>query len=229
MPWPWKPTGVVLGVGLVGRRTTGKGCSRQLTPFQSGPTWKSRRQTGFKLPIDGFSCGQARDAASKTKVDRVSDRRSGRLHRTPTPKLKAIRMKTRLLLVEDDEDLREALQRLISNDNEGIVIHAVPGVFKAISRAAVHAYDLVVLDLHLPDGDGFDVLDQVRRGRGQTTADVPVVIFSSLDPDLVAPLSGAKGADAYFPKSELGREHLRRWIRKAVAASRAKRTGAALG
>ena len=98
-----------------------------------------------------------------------------------------------ILLVEDDRSLASGLCKAL--DNEGFVTNHV-----AEGRAALHVIDveppdIVVLDLGLPDIDGLDVLQTIRRRSG-----VPVLILtarSSVD----ARVSGLdSGADDYLPK-----------------------------
>ncbi len=59
----------------------------------------------------------------------------------------------RLLLVEDEEGLVSALR--IGLRREGYAVDVSTTCADARVKLAVHAYDLVILDVNLPDGDGF--------------------------------------------------------------------------
>ncbi|HEX2190905.1 MAG TPA: response regulator [Longimicrobiaceae bacterium] len=100
----------------------------------------------------------------------------------------------RILLVEDNADLADGLQRNL--EVEGYDVRIAHRAAEALALAAQEEYDLVVLDLGLPDMDGFHVLRQLRA-RGSLT---PVLILSArgLETDKV---EGFRlGADDYVTK-----------------------------
>ena len=66
---------------------------------------------------------------------------------------------SKILIVDDDPDLRQALRlRLRANDYD--TVHAVDG-YSAIALAYKERPNLIILDLGLPAGDGFVVLDRL--------------------------------------------------------------------
>jgi DNA-binding response OmpR family regulator len=98
-----------------------------------------------------------------------------------------------ILLVEDDQSLAGGLCKALRN--EGFVTNHVAEGKAALHVIDVEPPDIVVLDLGLPDMDGLDVLQAMRR-----KSSVPVLILtarSSVD----ARVSGLdSGADDYLPK-----------------------------
>jgi DNA-binding response OmpR family regulator len=68
----------------------------------------------------------------------------------------------RLLLVEDEADLVETVRPSLVRD--GYAVDVAADVAGALDKLRVNAYDLMLLDLSLPDGDGFDLCGSVRRG-----------------------------------------------------------------
>jgi DNA-binding response OmpR family regulator len=100
----------------------------------------------------------------------------------------------RLLLVEDEERLAAAVAAGLVR--AGFVVDSVTTAEDARAALAAVAYDALVLDLGLPDGDGMDVLRALRQGRSAT----PVLILTARDAleDRVAGLDG--GADDYLLK-----------------------------
>jgi DNA-binding response OmpR family regulator len=68
----------------------------------------------------------------------------------------------RLLLVEDEADLVETVRPSLVRD--GYAVDVAIDVAGALDKLRVNAYDLMLLDLSLPDGDGFDLCSLVRRG-----------------------------------------------------------------
>ena len=100
----------------------------------------------------------------------------------------------RLLLVEDEERLAAAVAAGLGR--AGFVVDPVGSAEDARAALACVAYDAIVLDLGLPDGDGMDILRELRR-KGAAT---PVLILTARDAlrDRVAGLDG--GADDYLLK-----------------------------
>jgi DNA-binding response OmpR family regulator len=98
------------------------------------------------------------------------------------------------LIVEDDRAMarleRSALVRA------GLEVSVVHSAFDAMVAVETEHYDLFVIDLFLPDGDGFALCQQLRQ-----VYDTPTVIVSSLDPDIGAGLVAAEdGPRAFLPK-----------------------------
>jgi DNA-binding response OmpR family regulator len=105
---------------------------------------------------------------------------------------------TRVLLIEDERAIAESLEFALRRD--GFTVEHAASVSAARGRCG--GCDLIVLDLMLPDGSGFDLLSELR-GAGLRT---PVIILSSRDEeaDRVAGLEG--GADDYVVKPFSPRE-----------------------
>lgn len=82
-----------------------------------------------------------------------------------------------ILVVDDDPDMRQTLQiRLKAN---GYDVHCAEDGMGAISEARKHTPDLIVLDLGLPAGDGFVVLDTLKINRDLSS--IPVIVLSGRD------------------------------------------------
>jgi DNA-binding response OmpR family regulator len=72
----------------------------------------------------------------------------------------------RVLVVEDEQDLAEAVADSLRR--EGYAADVAPDSASALGLAAVNAYDLICLDLNLPDGDGLDICRELARGPEHT-------------------------------------------------------------
>jgi two-component system CheB/CheR fusion protein len=70
----------------------------------------------------------------------------------------------RVLLVEDHSDTREVLTRLLNTEN--CAVKAVSSVEAALQLTAVERFDVVVSDLGLPDGTGYELMRQLRDRHG---------------------------------------------------------------
>lgn len=100
----------------------------------------------------------------------------------------------RLLLVEDTDDVAEAI--MASFVHRGDAIDCVDSVEAACDTLAVNDYEVVILDINLPDGEGTEVLREIRRQRKPT----PVLILTArmAVEERVAALDN--GADDYLVK-----------------------------
>ena len=80
--------------------------------------------------------------------------------------------KERILVVENDVDVRRVSMRILRS--YGYTVSGVSDVQSASRAIAEGGYDLLLVDVHLPDGDGFDLINEL----GKATPDVPVLLVS---------------------------------------------------
>ena len=100
----------------------------------------------------------------------------------------------RILLVEDEESIRELIQ--LNLEEEGYEVVSTGNGRKALDMIAGQHFDLLLLDVMLPEVDGFSITEQVRL----TNHEVPILILTAKDmaQDRVAGLK--RGADDYLTK-----------------------------
>jgi DNA-binding response OmpR family regulator len=101
---------------------------------------------------------------------------------------------TRVLLVEDETRILEAMRRVLVAEHQ--VVDTATTVGDALALAQQHVYDVVVLDRILPDGNGLDLIGALRV-RGITTPVLMVTALSALE-HRVEGLDA--GADDYLGK-----------------------------
>jgi len=101
---------------------------------------------------------------------------------------------TQLLLIEDDSRIRRNVERgLVAR---GFSVRSAPDAASAIRALRAHDFDLVLLDLLLPDADGFSLLGAIRAAKPR----LPVIAVTALD-DIGSKLDGLNGgADDYVTK-----------------------------
>jgi len=98
-----------------------------------------------------------------------------------------------VLLVEDEPHIRRFVRLALEGD--GCEVYEAGGVREALRVASAHPPDMLVLDLGLPDGDGMELIRELR-----TWSDAPILILSarSMEADKVKVLDA--GADDYLTK-----------------------------
>ena len=103
---------------------------------------------------------------------------------------------SRILIVEDDVDSRMGLSVRLRASGFDVVLAA--DAASAISIARQQQPDLVVLDLGLPAGDGFLVMERLR-GLAETR-EIPIIVLTGRDPTVHEARARAAGAVAFFQK-----------------------------
>ena len=102
-----------------------------------------------------------------------------------------------ILVVDDDLRLRDLLKRYLTE--QGFAADTVPdGV--ALDRAAARTrYDLIVLDVMLPNEDGFAICRRLRAQTG-ATGQIPIIMLTARADDIDRIVGLEMGADDYLPK-----------------------------
>ncbi|MDJ0895927.1 MAG: response regulator transcription factor [Alphaproteobacteria bacterium] len=110
----------------------------------------------------------------------------------------------RVLLVEDDVSMAKSIEMMLRS--EGHVVDVTDLGEDGIEIGKLYDYDIIILDLMLPDVDGYEVLRRLRAARVHT----PILILSGLT-ELDAKVKGLGfGADDYLTKPFEKRELLAR-------------------
>ena len=105
----------------------------------------------------------------------------------------------RVLIVDDHPSFRQTARVLLEAEGFDVVGEAADGA-SAISEASRLRPEIVLLDVQLPDTDGFDVATRLT-GRGEESP--AVILVSSRDSSDFGPLVARCGACGFVPKAEL--------------------------
>lgn len=100
----------------------------------------------------------------------------------------------KLLIIEDDNSLREIMQRALKG--EGYIVETASTFFEAEDKIAGYSYDCIMLDIMLPDGNGLKLLEHIKS-LGKEDRVIIISARDSLD-DKIEGLN--LGADDYLPK-----------------------------
>jgi DNA-binding NtrC family response regulator len=102
--------------------------------------------------------------------------------------------KPRVLVVDDEEEIRESLEMLLAS--EGFSVDAVPDGEAAIARMGSELYDVVLLDLMLPGRSGLEIQKELK----QLDPDLPVIIITAMAVIETAVAAIRSGAYDYVTK-----------------------------
>lgn len=102
--------------------------------------------------------------------------------------------KTSILLVEDEENLHEALK--LNLELEGFAVTSAYDGVSALNTVQGEYFDLIILDVMLPEMDGISVTETIRL----SNSEVPILILSAKNSSADRVLGLKKGADDYLTK-----------------------------
>ncbi len=103
------------------------------------------------------------------------------------------------LLVEDSHSDAQLVKAIVnSSDTEKPKLHHVERFDEALTMLKTNAFDIVLLDLHLPDGGGLQLIKQLKQRAPQ----IPIVVLTDLQDTTVAEAALQEGAQDYVVKSE---------------------------
>ena len=121
----------------------------------------------------------------------------------------------RTVLADDHEVIRNALRTLLEEEEDIIIVGEAGGGLKAIELVEKLQPDVIVLDLAMPEVDGFDVMRRIRKSSSLTR----VVILSAHD-DEVSVIKALKSGAIGYVKKTSSTDDLVSAIRKAVINER---------
>ncbi len=103
-------------------------------------------------------------------------------------------MLTKILIIEDDNFLRDGLFEMLSK--EGYSVFSAESCTKAENLLKSEKINLIILDVMLPDGDGFSLCKKIR----ETDTDIPIIFLTACDDEYQVVRGLDCGADDYVTK-----------------------------
>lgn len=98
-----------------------------------------------------------------------------------------------ILLVEDDKSISNTISYYLQL--EGFTIHTAKTVKEGIEKIKNNNYDLMLLDINLPDGTGYDLYQEIK-----TIQEIPTIFLTALDEEKDIVKGFDLGADDYITK-----------------------------
>jgi signal transduction histidine kinase/CheY-like chemotaxis protein len=129
--------------------------------------------------------------------------------------LRKYRKQPAVLIVEDEQDMRDLLRRTL--EKEGCVIREASTGLAALDRVREHRPGVILLDLMMPEMDGFQFLEQLRSLEECRTIPVIVLTAKDITDEEHRWLNGR--VEQVFRKGAHSRDELLREVRQLVAAA----------
>jgi len=102
----------------------------------------------------------------------------------------------KILIIEDEDHIREVYKEEL--ESAGFVVRACATGKQGLEVFFQEDFQLVLLDLVLPDINGLDILEKIKKDSIKKT--VPVLILSNLDQDIIVRQGLQLGAETYLQK-----------------------------
>ncbi len=122
-------------------------------------------------------------------------------------------MSKKILIIEDDTFLQGLVATKLTK--EGYEISTASNGEEAVRVANEKSPDIILLDLVLPNMDGFEVLEKIRKT--ELLAKTPVIVFSNLAEEKDMAKALELGASQYMVKSNFTLDELAEKIREVLA------------
>lgn len=117
-----------------------------------------------------------------------------------------------ILIVEDEKSLSRAIDIKLTNAGFGVTV--VNGGKEALTITQEYEFALIMLDLMMPEVDGFNVLEQLQKRGNQT----PILIATNLDQQSDIDEALRLGATDYIVKSQFSLEKIEEKVIEMLAA-----------
>jgi DNA-binding NarL/FixJ family response regulator len=121
----------------------------------------------------------------------------------------------RVLIADDHAVVRQGLKQILGDTPDMVVAGEATNGQEALDKVRAEVWDVVVLDLSMPDRSGLDVLKQLRSER----PNLPVLVLSMYAEDQYAMRVLKAGASGYLTKDSAA-EELVKAVRKVVSGGR---------
>ncbi|AHA75735.1 DeoR family transcriptional regulator [Bacillus thuringiensis] len=102
-------------------------------------------------------------------------------------------MEAKILIVDDDKAIRHLIATYL--ENEGMETHPVEDAIIALKRLEEKEFDLILLDIMMPNMDGIEACMKIRKKRN-----IPIIMLSAKSEDIDKIQGLASGADDYVSK-----------------------------
>lgn len=113
----------------------------------------------------------------------------------------------RILLADDDPQIRQILHRKLSAQHADVV-ECADGK-QALQALRSEKFDAILLDLKMPNADGYAVLDEVRQ---TINADTPLYVLTSLPNDIATERAREHGAKHILSKHEFSAQKVAEFV-----------------
>jgi len=119
----------------------------------------------------------------------------------------------KVLIIDDSAEDRHTIIRLLKNIYENVEISEASDVANGQELVRVNKFDVVLVDYHMPDGSGLDI---IRMKKNYVNFDYPALLLTGQGDDHIDQKASDTGAADYIDKNDLNKVSIERSIRYAI-------------
>lgn len=123
-------------------------------------------------------------------------------------------MQPKILLIEDEDYIRDLYKRQL--DLAGLQTDAFANGKDGLTASTQNHYDLLLLDIMLPDTNGLQILKEIKQNNN--TKQMPVVLLTNLGQDVIIKEGFELGADGYLIKASLTPNQVVQEVKKILSS-----------
>ena len=105
----------------------------------------------------------------------------------------------KILIADDHAIVRKGMKEIVGDTNDIIIAGEASNGQDALSKVFTESFDVVILDIAMPDKSGLDILDQIKKEK----PDLPVLMLSMYSEEQYAIRALKKGASGYLTKKSV--------------------------
>lgn len=105
----------------------------------------------------------------------------------------------KILIVEDEEPIRSSYEEIFKD--AGFEVATAENGVKALEQLQKGTFDIMLLDLMMPEMDGIETLDRIKK-QEEKFADMQIIVLTALGSDNVITKAFEHGANGYLIKTE---------------------------
>jgi len=120
----------------------------------------------------------------------------------------------KILFIEDDRPIAEMYSRILTR--EGYAVEFAYDGSRGLEMAKQKHYDLILLDIMMPEKTGIDVLHELRGEDGKGSPDTKILILTNLAQDKTSQEALKSQADGYIIKADIVPSQLASIVAKLV-------------
>ena len=106
-------------------------------------------------------------------------------------------MSKKILLIEDEPDIRKTLEYNLSREGYGVI--STSSLAEGRNSLESNSFSLILLDLMLPDGSGLDLCREIKSDK--IFSSIPIIILTAKDDEVDKVVGFELGADDYVTKA----------------------------
>lgn len=122
-------------------------------------------------------------------------------------------MQPKALIIEDEQFIRDIYKRQL--EKAGVVVDDFSNGKEGLQTISQNKYDIILLDIMLPDINGLEILKQVKQN--PDTKNTPVIMLTNLGQDEVIKEGFSLGAQGYFIKASYTPDQIVQEVKNILA------------